>query len=67
MQVLTEQDEALFSRLVRLAGGNSELVLGVLSKPDRRRMTLTNVMNEIEHLREQAVCTTATSGGAKQE
>lgn len=54
MQVLTTDDQALLSRLVRLAGGDSDLVVEVLSKPDRRSMTLTKVMEDIELLRDRA-------------
>ena len=63
MQVLTTDDQALLSRLVRLAGGDSGLVVEVLSKPDRRRMTLTKVMEDIELLRDQGKTVNGSAEG----
>jgi hypothetical protein len=51
MQLLTARDEALFTKLVRLAGGNTDIVMQVLSKPARTSVSLTQVVQEIETLR----------------
>lgn len=51
MQLLTARDDALFTKLVRLAGGNADIVMQVLSKPSRPSVSLTQVMQEIETLR----------------
>lgn len=51
MQLLTARDEALFTKLVRLAGGNTDIVLQVLSRPARPSVSLTQVVHEIETLR----------------
>lgn len=52
MQVLNDKDDALYAKLVRLAGGNSSIVMKVLSNPSRSRVSLTTVMQEIEALRD---------------
>lgn len=51
MQLLTARDEALFTKLVRLAGGNTDIVMQVLSRPARPSVSLTQVVQEIETLR----------------
>lgn len=51
MQLLTARDDALFTKLVRLAGGNADIVMQVLSRPSRPSVSLTQVMQEIETLR----------------
>lgn len=55
MQVLSDKDGALYTKLVRLAGGNSGIVMQVLSKPARYSVSLTTVIEEIERLRDSAV------------
>lgn len=51
MQLLTARDDALFTKLVRLAGGNTDIVMQVLSRPARPSVSLTQVVREIETLR----------------
>lgn len=54
MQVLKDKDDALYTSLVRLAGGNADIVMQVLSKPSRRTVNLGTVIQEIEDLRDRA-------------
>ena len=54
MQVLKDKDDALYTSLVRLAGGNADIVMQVLSKPSRRTVKLGTVIQEIEDLRDRA-------------
>lgn len=54
MQVLKDKDDALYTSLVRLAGGNADIVMQVLSKPSRRTVNLGTVIEEIEALRNRA-------------
>lgn len=51
MQVLTEKNRILYDKLVRLAGGNSEIVIKVLSNPRRSSVDLKTAIKEIEELR----------------
>lgn len=51
MQVLTEKNRILYDKLVRLAGGNSEIVIKVLSNPRRSSVDLKTAIKEIEDLR----------------
>ncbi len=60
MQVLKAKDEALYAKLVRLAGGNTDIVMRVLSKPERDSVSLSQVVSEIETLRRQARAAEAT-------
>jgi hypothetical protein len=53
MQVLKDKDDALYTRLVRLAGGDSAIVMDVLSRPKRPSVSLTTVIREIEDLRDR--------------
>lgn len=55
MQVLKDKDDALYTSLVRLAGGNADIVMQVLSKPSRRTVNLGTVIQEIEDLRDRAI------------
>lgn len=55
MQVLKDKDDALYTSLVRLAGGNADIVMQVLSKPSRRTVNLGTVIREIEDLRDRAI------------
>jgi hypothetical protein len=55
MQVLKDKDDALYTSLVRLAGGNAGIVMQVLSKPSRRTVNLGTVIQEIEDLRDRAI------------
>jgi hypothetical protein len=54
MQVLKDKDDALYTSLVRLAGGNADIVMQVLSRPSRRTVNLGTVIQEIEDLRKRA-------------
>lgn len=54
MQVLKDKDDALYAKLVRLAGGNTDIVMRVLSRPSRSRVSLTTVIQEIEALRDRS-------------
>lgn len=54
MQVLNDKDDALYAKLVRLAGGDTDIVMRVLSKPTRQSVSLTTVIQEIEGLRDHA-------------
>lgn len=53
MQVLKDRDDALYTRLVRLAGGDSAIVMDVLSRPERPSVSLATVIREIEDLRQR--------------
>ena len=53
MQVLKDKDDALYTRLVRLAGGDSAIVMDVLSRPERPSVSLATVIREIEDLRDR--------------
>jgi hypothetical protein len=65
MQVLKDKDDALYTSLVRLAGGNADIVMQVLSKPSRRTVNLGTVIREIEDLRDRAIrAATAANDGA---
>ncbi len=45
---MSASDEALWTKLVRLAGGESDVVIRALSQPGRRVITLTEVIAFIE-------------------
>lgn len=65
MQVLNDKDDALYAKLVRLAGGDSGIVMRVLSNPSRDRVSLTTVIEEIEtHRRHRASLQRAVAGGS---
>ena len=49
--VLKEKDRILYDKLVRLAGGNSGIVIEVLSNPHRSSVDLRTAIREIEELR----------------
>ena len=51
MRVLKEKDRILYDKLVRLAGGNSGIVIEVLSNPHRSSVDLRTAIREIEELR----------------
>ena len=51
MRVLKDKDRVLYDKLVRLAGGNSEIVIKVLSNPHRSSVGLRTAIKEIEALR----------------
>lgn len=51
MQVLKEKNRVLYDKLVRLADGNSEIVIKVLSNPHRSSVDLKTAIKEIEELR----------------
>ena len=51
MQVLKEKNRILYDKLVRLAGGDSEIVIKVLSNPYRTSVDLRTAIKEIEELR----------------
>lgn len=52
MRLLKPKDEALYAKLVRLAGGDSRIVMAVLSKPSRPTIDLKTVIEEIENRRQ---------------
>ena len=63
MRVLKDKDLVLYDKLVRLAGGNSQIVLKVLSNPHRSSVDLRTAIKEIEALRnshEEALNSLAT-------
>jgi len=47
MQVLREKDRELYDKLVRLAGGNSAIVIKCLSNRKRQYVTLRDLIEEI--------------------
>lgn len=49
MQVLREKDRELYGKLVRLAGGNSAIVLKCLSNRKRQYVTLRDLIEEIQN------------------
>jgi hypothetical protein len=51
MRVLKDKDRVLYDKLVRLAGGNSDIVIKVLSNPHRSSVDLRTAIKEIEALR----------------
>jgi hypothetical protein len=51
MRVLKDKDRVLYDKLVRLAGGNSDIVIKVLSNPHRSSVGLRTAIKEIEALR----------------
>lgn len=51
MRVLKEKDRVLYDKLVRLAGGDSGIVIKVLSNPHRSSVDLKTAIKEIEELR----------------
>jgi hypothetical protein len=51
MRVLKEKDRILYDKLVRLAGGDSGIVIKVLSNPHRSSVDLKTAIREIEKLR----------------
>ena len=54
MRIVTARDEQLYDKLVRLAGGDSSIVLEVLSpRIDRASVDLTTVIREIKRRRGQ--------------
>jgi hypothetical protein len=48
MEVLREKDRELYDKLVRLAGGNSAIVLKCLSNRKRQYVTLRDLIEEIQ-------------------
>ena len=48
MRVLKDKDRVLYDKLVRLAGGNSDIVIKVLSNPHRSSVGLRTAIKEIE-------------------
>jgi len=57
MEVMSRTDEQLFEKLVRLAGGNSGIVMHALARAPRRHgdsgVDLKEVVHEIEFERER--------------
>lgn len=53
MRMLTRKDEVLYDKLVRLAGGNSQIVLSVLRKRRRAPLTFERMLTEIQAAREE--------------
>ena len=51
VRVLKEKDRILYDKLVRLAGGDSGIVIKVLSNPHRSSVDLKTAIREIEELR----------------
>lgn len=51
MRVLKEKDRVVYDKLVRLAGGDSDIVIRVLSNPHRSSVDLKTAITEIEALR----------------
>jgi hypothetical protein len=52
MRIVTSRDEHFYDKLVRLAGGDSGLVLDVLSaQPARHSVDLSTVISEIKRRR----------------
>lgn len=52
MQVLSDKDNALLVKLIKLAGNDSAIVTHVLSSPFRRSVALGSVICEIEKIRD---------------
>ena len=48
MEVLRDKDRELYDKLVRLAGGNSSIVLKCLSNRKRQYVTLRELIEEIK-------------------
>jgi hypothetical protein len=48
MEVLREKDRELYDKLVRLAGGNSSIVIKCLSNRKRQYVTLRDLIEEIQ-------------------
>ncbi|SFH28412.1 hypothetical protein SAMN05216299_10550 [Nitrosospira sp. Nsp14] len=61
MRVLKDKDRVLYDKLVRLAGGNSQIVLKVLSNPHRSSVDLRTAIKEIEALRNSQTTSAAPS------
>ncbi len=61
MRVLKDKDRVLYDKLVRLAGGNSQIVLKVLSNPHRSSVDLRTAIKEIEALRNSQKTSAAPS------
>jgi hypothetical protein len=53
MEVLREKDRELYDKLVRLAGGNSAIVLKCLSNRKRQYVTLRDLIEEIRDERDR--------------
>lgn len=51
MRILKDKDRVLYDKLVRLAGGDSGIVISVLSNPHRSSVDLKTAITEIEALR----------------
>ena len=64
MQVLSEQDAAMYSKLVRLAGGDTDIVMRVLA-PSRGTVSLSTVIQEIEELRDSRQGSGGPGGAAQ--
>lgn len=47
MRLMSRKDEELYAQLVELAGGKSDIVMEVLSQPNRRSVDLGTVVDEI--------------------
>lgn len=47
MRVLSDADSELYAKLVRLAGGDTGIVMNALSKPGRRSIQLGVLVDEI--------------------
>jgi hypothetical protein len=66
MRVLKDKDRVLYDKLVRLAGGNSQIVLKVLSNPHRSSVDLRTAIKEIEALRNSQKMSAAASPSISQ-
>jgi hypothetical protein len=66
MRVLKDKDRVLYDKLVRLAGGNSQIVLKVLSNPHRSSVDLRTAIKEIEALRNGQKASAAPSPSISQ-
>jgi len=66
MRVLKDKDRVLYDKLVRLAGGNSQIVLKVLSNPHRSSVDLRTAIKEIEALRNSQKMSAAPSPSISQ-
>jgi hypothetical protein len=53
MEVLREKDRELYDKLVRLAGGNSAIVIKFLSNRKRQYVTLRDLIEEIRDERDR--------------
>lgn len=51
MQILSDEAGVLYAKLVRLAGGDTGIVMQALAKPNRTSVQLGDVVKEIKELR----------------